>query len=853
MKRENFFYKVIQTALVFGMLILAVVCGLVGSWQEPSAGESVNLVEGSGEEGKQISINDPETDSAGEEETALEHSTDSLGVKTEPAVLTQDEQEIGIQGNTLTYGGLTVELPDGIEARLIDAEDNGNFFNTAGFLSEGNKGRILDLCGAQEVYADRVGDDWIEEVFLDLPPRVRLLHYKAAYDSEMALLCALFDLLPEAIGYHMYADGEKEEYAYRLQQDGYLFFVLVRNEDVYLVQEMEEEEDCSFDALLTDGAVRWEESGEAVGFWQEPDDAVYRKIVPEEGISLLYVCEERESLRRRYKSLRLYREGYYETPCQTLQANLWYEHRTYIGDVNFDGCSDIVGVDVKTASDDVYLWNQQTKTYEQAQGEDGCDLYIRLQLPETKSIWGVTTYEIPEDWKPIYEAEAIWQWEGNTLVKKRECVVSIRKDGLRVWAYEGTPDKLLFDETFSLEEWEQEEQGRVRLLYEQFYDGMAPKELYAKEHRMEGERKLPQEFLDEIKNVMAAGKDAAILSRVGDGKESAVLSETNGKYADWLNGMVSGKILTQEDALALAGRDTAVRQQVQRASLHNYRYTLMEADCDNDGWADLIWQLDGHYIGGVSGTVEYVFLKGQPDGGYVESDGFYEQRESFHVIAYEGRNYLCYADFDSDRMIYNGYTVQCYEDGKRVEEAAIHMVPERYEIRQVSADEGYENLAVRMAGECAAVKERVDGRRILRAGGMIGDAEQLEKDASAGEVYICDLDNDGQKETYNKDIWRLSLFDGGAHMELHVEKYGGEKEHRGIKLLTEEIENSIDTPMALWVDAYEGKNIVHVLYMTGLDDYRIAGYLVEEMDYSKVYEIQVDAAYKAEQERQIMF
>ena len=90
-------------------------------------------------------------------------------------------------------------------------------------------------------------------------------------------------------------------------------------------------------------------------------------------------------------------------------------------------------------------------------------------------------------------------------------------------------------------------------------------------------------------------------------------------------------------------------------------------------------------------------------------------------------------------------------------------------------------------------------------------------------------------------------------MELHVEKYGGEKEHRGIKLLTEEIENSVDTPMALWADAYEGKNIVHVLYMTGLDDYRISGSLVEEMDYSKVYEIRADAVYKAEQERQIMF
>ncbi len=46
------------------------------------------------------------------------------------------------------------------------------------------------------------------------------MHYTAAYDSEMALLCAFFDVLPGAVGCRMYADREKGEYAYRLEQGG---------------------------------------------------------------------------------------------------------------------------------------------------------------------------------------------------------------------------------------------------------------------------------------------------------------------------------------------------------------------------------------------------------------------------------------------------------------------------------------------------------------------------------------------------------------------------------------------------------------------------------------------------------
>ncbi len=718
--------------------------------QNPSTAESEETVSADGKVTE--SAGQEAADNAAESGTVQAGAVEKLGVKTEPAALTQDEPEIEMQGNTLTYGGLTVELPEGIEARPVDAQDNGNIFCTGHFLSDGNKGRILELRGAQEVYADWEEDECglygLPKIYYPMPPiaspRVRLFHYRAAYGSETALLFALFDFLPEATGYRMYADGSRGEYAWRLEQDGCVFFFLVREEDVYLVQEMEEEEDYGFDVFLKDGAVRWKDSGEAVGFCEEPEAAAYRKLAPEKGISLLYVHEDR--------SLQLYREGYYETPCQTLQVT-WSEGLTQIEDVNSDGCSDIVGFERITASDEVYLWNRRTKTYEKEQTKAG--------------------------------------------------------------------------------------------------DGTAPGTGDIEKQGEESGRKIPQGLLDEIANVMAAGKDAVILSRVGNGRDPSDpdFSGVDGRYGDWLNGMISGRILTQEEALVLAGRDMAVRQQVQNAARAAYSYALVEADCDNDGRADLFWQLDGHYIGGVTGTVEYVFLKGQPDGSYVKTDDFQEQRESFNVIAYEGKNYLCCVDFDSDRMIYNGYTVRRYEDGKRVEEAAVHMVPERYEIRRISAQEGYEKLQAEMTEKCTAVKEKLDqGQR------MTGGAEQAVEDLSTlSWNYICDLDNDGLEEEYDKSVWRFVLFDGWARMGFHVTKSGGEKEQRGITMLSEEIEDSTDTPMELWAETYEGKNIVHVLYMTGLDDFRIAGYLVEENGYSKVYEIQADAVYRVEQVRREIF
>ncbi|MDE5718636.1 MAG: hypothetical protein K2I53_13680 [Lachnospiraceae bacterium] len=149
--------------------------------------------------------------------------------------------------------------------------------------------------------------------------------------------------------------------------------------------------------------------------------------------------------------------------------------------------------------------------------------------------------------------------------------------------------------------------------------------------------------------------------------------------------------------------------------------------------------------------------------------------------------------------------------------------------------------------------------------------------------YWCDLDNDGQEEGYDKSIRHLANFYGKNYLEFTLQadamagqnhtaekdgtdghmgtaeeddlngQYAHEQKNRGIEMLMEEMQDSPYTPMALWVEEYAGKNIVQALYMMGLDDYRITGYLVETSDCGKVYEIAADAVYRVVQERKSAF
>ena len=331
-------------------------------------------------------------------------------------------------------------------------------------------------------------------------------------------------------------------------------------------------------------------------------------------------------------------------------------------------------------------------------------------------------------------------------------------------------------------------------------------------------RYIPQELLDELAE--------AVLQ--GTGIEAETVSE-----------MCSGREVSREDMLLYAesSRDIFIQM------IDCDWWAPMEADCDNDGIEDIILQL---YNGGSAGNLDYVFFKGQPDGTYVRTSKFDAFEEGFAVISYQGKNYLCRMPFDIDRRIDYGFTLIAYEDGERVEEVSLTLVPEDYDVRiiydveentakDVSEDisSDYSLLADDIAKNCLTTEAQ-----LAKFETVIGSAEQVIDMMDDKGNFCCDLDNDGEDEFYEKHIWK-------THHRLSSQLiFTCEDEtDEDILLLQEKIEEE-GRPLMMWVEPFTGENIINVFYRTGQEDFKITGFLLEESDCRKVYEIAADAHYE---------
>ncbi len=748
--------------------------------------------------------------------------------RTNPAVLEADEQEITLQDSSLLYGNLRLELRDGIEAEVLSAEEYGNFF------AEWEDGTVVALPGADELYK-RQGEFAPDD--LPLPARIRFMHYLAEYENETELISTLFSLIPDAVGERIYADEEKCEYAYRMRQDEAQYerqyFIFVQEKDVYLIQEIQGTGmhwggHFTVGSLLSDNALSWEDSGAVICPSPDADGLRYRRITPEE--DYVFLCEY-------YKedSLRLYRDGCFDEPYQIIgQDNGEKFSFRSEDDINFDGCPDMVGDNKQH-----YLWDKENKKYCAAQTEVGLYYLYNRRFPETQTIWE-HTMEYTQDWATASETEALWQWEDTRLVKKRECVEKTEADGIRLYAYGESPEDILFDETFSTAEWEQEEQGRVRLLYEQFYDGMLPKEVYSEKHTLESEPQyIPQELLDELADAVLLGIET----------EAETVSE-----------MCSGREVSREDMLLFAESSRDIFIQMVSDPYYTGCWVTVKEDCDNDGIQDIIAQVDR---GGTAAIRYYIFFKGQPDGTYVRTSEFSAFEEGFAVISYQGKNYLCRMPFDIDRRIDYGFTLIAYEDGKRVEEVSLTLVPEDYDVRiiydveentakDVSEDisSDYSLLADDIAKNCLTTEAQ-----LAKFETVIGSAEQVIDMTDDKGNFCCDLDNDGEDEFYEKHIWK-------THHRLSSQLiFTCEDEtDEDILLLQEKIEEE-GRPLMMWVEPSEesftepftGENIINVFYRTGQEDFKIVGFLLEENDCRKVYEVAADARYEVKKSCQALF
>lgn len=409
------------------------------------------------------------------------------------------------------------------------------------------------------------------------------------------------------------------------------------------------------------------------------------------------------------------------------------------------------------------------------------------------------------NWMDIDERETLWKWTGNTLMKERACNAQMGGERVQICISDGSSDNEMFECNVVLEEY-REGSEKVQLFYKRFYENMVPAETFTNVHSIKYDREnivyIPQEFLDFVVDAML-----------------------NGTEVKNLKPMLNDRELSEEEILSIAENNIDLRQTVIDKMWRN-PYLMVMADGDNDGIPDIIAR---ESYGGSDGSVAFVFYQGQEDGTFQQTDVFSAMREEFGIFSYKGKNYLLRTLFDYDKKIYNGLSITYYMEGKRVEEAVLMRVPKNYKtILTECAQEKYQSYA-----EQIAIKSLLYKIWLEEENSITGNSEQ--KLADYG-MYQCDLNNDGVMDTYQKELWEPSniniceylYFDGDGEAIAPVKKM---------------LDSLEGTPIMMWIDLVQDKNIINVISQTGLEDFTITGFLVQDFEYERLYEIRVDVTY----------
>lgn len=730
----------------------------------------------------------PDRSMLSEEETqAAEEKTEELSQPSHAEVTLLDTKPI-IDENAVLYGNLHIKLPNGITAKQ-QASDDGAV--------------VIDFAGAEVKGEYEYGKRGL------LPPRIWFRNYQVLYESRWELLSALLDLLPDT-SLRVQKVTDAREYAFTYDSNYKHGYILVQEDDIYIVEDIYAERGYNFETFLNDKLVLWENTQNVLEIgntFERFNKKMYNKIHVEDQYALFVLQSVDSDNTRR---VLLFRDGYFDSAA----AEFSFAESSgpvVFEDCNFDGCPDMVVPETT-----IYLWNTEQKTYELAQipGDFPDYSWKTERYPDTQTIWGYDDEygKGSEHWHDLEHKEMLWKWEGTALVKKRECIADVREEGVRIRAYEGSPENVLFEDIFTKEEWEQNSVG-VQKRYQQFYNGMLPAQNDENLHRIDYNQEqieyIPQALLDIVTNTML------------DGKEPEVLE-----------GMVNEKDLTTEEVFALAKDNIAMRSDMMVAARAGGVDAVM-ADADNDGIADIVAQ---EFFGGTAGFVEYVFYKGQQDGTYQKTSSYDAVKEEFAIISYDGKNYLCRTLYDYNKKIDDGIFLACYVDGVQVQTATLTLFPEAYDVKLAEcAEEKYKAYAEEIFQNSLGFKEMIDESKNI-------DGSSEEKISSEEQyLYRCDLDNDGKVEQYSKSIWEPSNMGTFACLNF----YG---EGEGIEHTNDALEAEAGRSIMMWVEPFEGKNIINVLSLTGLHDFTITGLLLNGAEDTRIYCITAEVTYGVRKE-----
>lgn len=631
----------------------------------------------------------------------------------------------------------------------------------------------------------------------NVPVKTYLRHYQVELkDSQSVkeLAVALLELtgMQEINSVHV---DEREALFTFTKEGGYGrdAFAFIREDDIYLIEQPVSFGDLAFDwwEHEEDVYAYWQDSGERLNLSSDSNLYACLKIEEEDGKTYYAYWANEEYT--------IYEAGYLNTPICTIESDSRLLH--ICGDINFDGYTDLE----KSIDDEWYLYDPDSGMFVNAECKDAIGMFsgnVVMYFPKEKTIW---TYDRESAEGVIIDRECLWQWEGNVLQAVKDCRLSSGEEGIRFWICED--EEIITDIIVPKEVYEQDP-NMFREYYERFYAGYAPEETYYLEHYASPkEEYIPQELLDVIAESMYAGTELETIQPMVNDREM-----TGNEVGEWAS--------ANEEVIADM-MDTGYVDW----------WVFVVADGDNDDIEDVVIE---EYGGGTGGFTEFVFYKGTEDGSFKRTSEYGHFMEEFAFIIFEGQNYLCRTKFDYETKEYIGFDLSYYEDGIRVEEAELRLIPGEYTcVLTDYADADYKAYAEEYLNKESSLGfyEKTESFRVF-----LGDAEKYEED------YICDINNDGVTESYSKGIWQPSNMGTQSHLTFRCEDCP-----EAVEMVYNSEAEGI--PMMMWVSDFEGKNITNILYRTGLYDFNIVGYLMEGDDYVQVYCVEATTEYEVSQER----
>lgn len=620
-------------------------------------------------------------------------------------------------------------------------------------------------------------------------------HYKVKWDEPWELVLTAFQLSgQERVEWFSIQSGtDPEDRSFGVQaedrENRRYFYVLVCEEDLYL---LEDEGTDSFSFRFEDWGdgrnLKWSDSGKDI--IRARKDFIYRLGDKDSMAFLLCVDKEEEE-----QNL-LFQGGNFEKPVQILDG-----HEYQCGDINFDGYPDIKIYDKEKEESSYFLWDASKNLFIEAVVPEVGYFFFDNRLDDFQTIWDYNDSWDSQGQRQM--TESLYRWEGTTLEEIRRISCRIGEDEVTITLTDEKSGECLETGTFQRKGWETNPE--VRELYIQFYKGYAPEELYYMRHDAPGEEEvIPDSLVKALARAIEKGTDSELLESLETGRE---LSEDEKREAG----------LKSADIAAILG--------VFEGNYSGYLVMTL-ADLDNDGCEDIFSET---YYGGSGGFADYILYQGNVDGEYQRTGlGSGEYVWWYSVICWEGKNYVCRNERDSGSKLLSGKVLEGYQDGELAETVWLNLVPEKQKVSVTFCQEGYREIAEKERQKASEIHEQTDIYDIV-----IGDAEQRTKNTEEKNVFFSDIDNDGVIERYKKYIWTASSI--GLVDCLSFEMEESEKE----EVVIAAIWDNDGCPIMLWVDAYNGENIVNIMYRTGLYDYEIDGFLVENTGtYSTLYTIE---------------